>query len=113
MAFDDPLVWVLIIAIVVFLFGANKIPGLAKAFGQAKKEFDSASKSSNSSTQQQPQYQAAPPPMTTTTQQTPPQSTVLASDDPLVMAAQREGIDTTGKTREQIASELSWKLNRK
>ena len=42
MAFDDPLVWVLIIAVVVFLFGANKIPGLARAFGQAKKEFDEA-----------------------------------------------------------------------
>ena len=26
MAWDDPVVWVLIIAVVVFLFGANKIP---------------------------------------------------------------------------------------
>ncbi|MGI0080452.1 MAG: hypothetical protein ACRECH_12610, partial [Nitrososphaerales archaeon] len=39
--------------------------------------------------------------------------TSFAADDPLIAAAQREGIDTTGKTREQIASELSWKLNRK
>ena len=112
MAFDDPLVWILIIAVVVFLFGANKIPGLAKAFGQAKKEFDSASKSPTDTTTQQAQYPQTPPPMTS--QQVPPAQTVmLAPDDPLVIAAQREGIDTHGKTREQIASELSWKLNRK
>ena len=42
MAFDDPIVWVLIIAVVVFLFGANKIPQFAKAIGQARKEFDTA-----------------------------------------------------------------------
>lgn len=113
MAFDDPLVWVLIIAVVVFLFGANKIPGLARAFGQAKKEFDEASKSPSSTntavtTQQQAQYPQTPPPMAS-----PSQTAVLAPDDPLVVAAQREGIDTQGKTREQIASELSWKLNRK
>jgi TatA/E family protein of Tat protein translocase len=112
MAFDDPLVWVLIIAVVVFLFGANKIPGLAKAFGQAKKEFSDASKSTTDTTAQQAQYPQTPPPMTS--QQAPPAQTVmLAPDDPLVIAAQREGIDTHGKTREQIASELSWKLNRK
>jgi len=37
----------------------------------------------------------------------------LSTDDPLVVAAQKEGIDTQGKTKEQIASELSWKLNKK
>jgi len=112
MAFDDPLVWILIIAVVVFLFGANKIPGLAKAFGQAKKEFDTASKSTTNNTTQQAQYPQTPPPMATQ-QMTTPQTAMLAPDDPLVVAAQREGIDTQGKTREQIASELSWKLNRK
>jgi TatA/E family protein of Tat protein translocase len=40
MAFDDPVVWVLIIAIVVFMFGSSKIPGLARALGQARREFD-------------------------------------------------------------------------
>src|SRR5579884_810728 len=34
-------------------------------------------------------------------------------DDPLIIAAKREGIITEGKTREQIASELAWKLNKK
>ena len=31
--------------------------------------------------------------------------------DPLVVAARNEGIVTTGKTREQIATELAMKLN--
>ena len=104
------LVWVLIIAIVVFLFGANKIPGLAKAFGQAKKEFDTASKGTTNTT---PHSLNTLNSASYGTQQMPPQTAVLAPDDPLVVAAQREGIDTQGKTREQIASELSWKLNRK
>jgi sec-independent protein translocase protein TatA len=118
MAFDDPLVWVLIIAVVVFLFGANKIPGLAKAFGQARKEFDQATKGNAANTQQQSsspppqsqyQYQQQQPPSMTSA----PVAPDTAMEDPLITAAQREGIDTEGKTREQIASELSWKLNRK
>ncbi len=44
MAFDDPIVWILILAVVIFLFGANKIPQFAKSIGQAKKEWDQASK---------------------------------------------------------------------
>ena len=89
MSWEDPAVWILIGAIVVFLFGANKIPGLAKALGQARKEFDNAAKG-----------------ITTT-------NATVDSNDPLVVAAQKEGIDTVGKTREQIASEISWKLSKK
>ncbi|MDG6995280.1 MAG: twin-arginine translocase TatA/TatE family subunit [Nitrososphaerota archaeon] len=44
MAWDDLVVWVLIIAVVVFLFVANKIPEIAKGLGQARKEFEQASK---------------------------------------------------------------------
>jgi sec-independent protein translocase protein TatA len=88
----DPVVIVLILVLVIFLFGANKIPGLAKAFGQARREFDVASKGGSTATTS---------------------GTTLAPDDPLIQAAQREGIDTQGKTKEQIASELSFKLNKK
>jgi hypothetical protein len=34
-----------------------------------------------------------------------------ASEDPLVEAAKKEEIDTTGKAKQEIASALSWKLN--
>ncbi|MDG6996187.1 MAG: twin-arginine translocase TatA/TatE family subunit [Nitrososphaerota archaeon] len=95
MALDDPVVWILIIAVIVFLFGASKIPALARSLGEARKEFDKGWKGEQSGNNQQ---QSAGP---------------LAPDDPLIAAAQKEGIETQGKTREQIASELSWKLNKK
>ncbi len=100
--FDDPIVWILILAVIVFLFGASKIPGLARAFGQARKEYDKASKgdSTGTDTQSSPSVVSSG-------------SGTLSPDDPLLVAAQREGIQTVGKTREQIASELSWKLNKK
>jgi sec-independent protein translocase protein TatA len=125
MAFDDPIVWILIIAVVVFLFGANKIPGLAKAFGQAKKEFNDASKSITDPNsppataqtyvvpQQQQYYQQQPPPMPSQQGGAVGSSPSQVAEDPLIVAAQKEGIDTAGKTRDQIASELAWKLKSK
>ncbi len=89
MALDDLFVWVIIGSLVIFLFGANKLPGLARGLGHARREFENASKG-----------------ITTT-------NAVAHSPDPLIEAAEKEGIDTAGKTREQIASELSWKLNKK
>jgi sec-independent protein translocase protein TatA len=114
MAWDDPVVWVLIVAVIVFLFGSTKIPSIARAIGQARREFDTSwrgvapgatNQGTGSQSSSQPAY-TPPPPV--------PPSQVKSypnPSDPLVQAAQREGIDTTGKTREQIASELSWKLN--
>jgi sec-independent protein translocase protein TatA len=95
LGFDDPIVIILIVAVVVLLFGASRIPQLARSLGQARKEFEKGSKGD---TVESPPNQVATSP---------------SSDDPLVVAAQKEGIDTKGKTKEQIASELSWKLNRK
>ena len=97
MAWDDPVVWILIIAAVVFLFGASKIPQFARSLGQARKEFEKGSRGEP----------AGNPPATVSVSGSP------SADDPLVAAAQKEGIDTQGKTKEQIASELSWKLNKK
>jgi len=96
--FDDPVVIILILAVVVLLFGASRIPQLARSLGQARREFEKGSKGEPAAPTQAVSMTAAPSP---------------APDDPLVVAAQREGIDTQGKTKEQIASELSWKLNRK
>jgi sec-independent protein translocase protein TatA len=109
MVLDDPVVWILIIAIVVFLFGANKIPSLARSLGQARREFDRGWRgivdtSPSSSTGAQ-QGNSTPNSVAGEGGQ--------STEDPLVTAAQREGIDTRGKTREQIASELSWKLRSK
>ncbi len=98
LGFDDPVVIILILAVVVLLFGASRIPQLARSLGQARREFEKGSKGD-------PADVSHPVPVAT--------SGAPAADDPLVVAAQKEGIDTQGKTKEQIASELSWKLNRK
>jgi sec-independent protein translocase protein TatA len=119
MAFDDPIVWILIIAVVVFLFGANKIPQFAKAIGQARREFDSASKElKNPSPEpvvQQPVQTSAPVPQPSNSAvvQTGVPPLAAQATDPLIAAAQKEGIDTQGKTRDQIATELAWKLKSK
>ncbi|MDG6997497.1 MAG: twin-arginine translocase TatA/TatE family subunit [Nitrososphaerota archaeon] len=116
MAFDDPIVWILILGVVVFLFGSSKIPQFARSLGQARKEFDSGWKGLASEITKPPTETQAPP--ATTTAVPPAASAASVSEaapgkDPLIVACESEGITTIGKTREQLASELSWKLNKK
>jgi TatA/E family protein of Tat protein translocase len=87
MGFDDPVVIMLILGVVVLLFGAGRIPGFARSLGQARREFDKAAKGN---------FDPDP----------------VQVQDPLIEAAQKEGIDTRGKTKQEIASALSWKLNK-
>jgi sec-independent protein translocase protein TatA len=121
LAFDDPVVWVLIIAVVIFLFGSSKIPQLARSIGQARREFENgwkgisneimATPATPQAAPQAPRPQPVPP--------QPPQVVAAApvqpslAQDPLLLACKNEGIDTAGKTREQLATELSWKLSKK
>ncbi|MHB8567211.1 MAG: twin-arginine translocase TatA/TatE family subunit [Nitrososphaerales archaeon] len=108
MALDDPVVLILIFALIIFLFGSNKIPGFAKALGEARREFDNAWKGYNN-----PASRATVPPGAQGASTFIPSTTPALASDPLVIAAQNEGIDTFGKTREQISTELAWKLNKK
>lgn len=80
----DPLELVIIgVIIVIFIvMGPKKIPELARALGSAKKEYTAAAQSPASTT-------ASP----------------MGGDD-LMIAAQRLGISTEGKTREQISAEI-------
>ncbi len=124
MAFDDPVVWVLIIAVVIFLFGSSKIPQLARSLGQARKEFESGWKgisneimtasgtpASPQAVPQAPRPQPVVPQAASVVTASPTRSSQVS--DPLLLACKNEGIDTVGKTREQLASELAWKLNKK
>ncbi|MHB1867616.1 MAG: Sec-independent protein translocase subunit TatA/TatB [Nitrososphaerales archaeon] len=123
MALDDPVVWVLIIAAVIFLFGSSKIPQFARSIGQARKEFENGWKGISNEimavpgASPTPQAVPQPPrPQPVMPQAAPVQAASaqpLQPSDPLIVACQNEGIDTTGKTKEQLASELSWKLNKK
>ncbi len=93
MAFGDPLQWIVIgiIVIVIFLWGPQKIPDLARALGRARREFDNASKEFNKAasgtTPAQPVSQ-------------------VTGDEILISTARQLGISTEGKTREQISQEI-------
>jgi sec-independent protein translocase protein TatA len=94
MAFDDPVVIILILAVVVLLFGAGRIPAFARSLGQARREFDKAMKGNF---EELAKAEVIP--------------SNKVAEDPLIEAAKKEGIETTGKTKQEIASALSWKLN--
>ena len=81
--------WLIVVGIllVVFLWGPQKLPELARSIGLAKKEFEKAAKEVSSS-------------------QT-PSATSEATSDPLIVAAKSLGITTEGKTKEQIAKEIA------
>ena len=86
--------WLVVVGIllVVFLWGPQKLPELARSIGLAKKEFDKAVKESTSVT-------AAP--------------TAAPTSDPLIVAAKNLGITTEGKTKEEIAKEIAEKTTPK
>ena len=87
--------WLIVVGIllVVFLWGPQKLPELARSIGLAKKEFDKATKE-----------------MTTATANTP---TTTTDTDPLILAARNLGIITEGKTKEEIAKEIAEKTAKK
>jgi sec-independent protein translocase protein TatA len=82
--------WLIVVGIllVVFLWGPQKLPELARSIGLAKKEFDKAAKEVSTPT-------------------SPGTSTAQPATDPLIVAARSLGITTEGKTKEQIAKEIA------
>lgn len=88
--------WLVVVGIllVVFLWGPQKLPELARSIGLAKKEFDKAVKESSSSL---------------TTGATVAQPT----QDSLIVAAKNLGITTEGKTKDEIAKEIADKTTPK
>lgn len=83
---------VLIVAVVALvIWGPKKLPEFAKAIGQARGEFSKASKSSSA--------EVSGP--------TEPQSNATtSSDDILIQTAKKLGINTEGKTKEQLSQEI-------
>ena len=88
MALGDPFQILLILGVVavILIWGPSKIPELAKSIGRARKEFDDASKG-------------------IITQVSTPSSSA-PSPDSLVDTAQKLGISTEGKTRQEISDEI-------
>ncbi|MEM4591190.1 MAG: twin-arginine translocase TatA/TatE family subunit [Nitrososphaerota archaeon] len=93
--------WLIVVAVllVLFLWGPERLPKIAKAFGQAKKEFEKASKESGSGegsvSSKEPQSSA---------------DVSSLSDEKLLEIARTLGIPTEGKTREALIQEIKAKL---
>jgi sec-independent protein translocase protein TatA len=117
MAWDDPIVWILIVGLGILLFGSNKIPELARALGRARREFDTASKGLADTINAEinsPQASARmqrPLAQPIASQSSAGYDQQSSENDPLLVAARNEGIDTRGKSRSQIASELASKVH--
>jgi sec-independent protein translocase protein TatA len=88
--------WLIVLGVllVVFLWGPQKLPELAKSLGLAKKEFEKAAKEGTA--------------LATSTD-----TNVQPATDPLIVAAKSLGISTEGKTKEQIAKEIADKSSTK
>jgi len=80
--------WIVVLAIVavLILWGPKKLPELARAIGEARKEYQKASKE--------------------LTKPLSEEETKSSSDDLLIETAQMLGISTEGKTKEEIAQEI-------
>ena len=86
------------VLLVVFLWGPQKLPELARSVGLAKKEFEKAAKEVSS---------------TATIQTSSTSPTSAAENDAIIVAANSLGITTQGKTKEQIANEIREKTPKK
>jgi len=87
---------------IVFLWGPQKVPDIARAIGQAKREFDKASKETSTLVQQ-----AMALPATTSAASTAGSTAVApTSTDPVIIAAKSLGIITEGKTKEELTKEI-------
>ncbi|HUK84324.1 MAG TPA: twin-arginine translocase TatA/TatE family subunit [Candidatus Acidoferrum sp.] len=104
----DPLELIIIgvVAIVIIMWGPSKIPEFAKALGRAKGEFSKAQKEFTDA--------ALNTPSATTSgfvdSRSAPATTIKSKDEMLLETAQKLGIPTDGKTREQISEEISIKV---
>lgn len=84
--------WVVILIAVgaLILWGPKKIPELARALGEARGEFERASRDA----------------MTKPTPREKEEERELTSDDVLIETARKLGISTEGKTKDQISKEI-------
>ncbi len=103
MAFGDPLQWIIIgvVVVVIFLWGPQKIPELARGLGRAKKEFENASKEAGDLANAITKPSTSTPSMAASYP-----APERSADQVLIETARKLGISTEGKTRDQISQEI-------
>jgi sec-independent protein translocase protein TatA len=103
-AFIGPWEIALILAIVLILFGPKKLPELAKGLGDAIRQYRQASEGgvmpTSTPVQVYPQTQVAP-------------TTQTRAGEILIDTAKQLGIQTDGKTLDQISKEITDKTTSK
>ncbi len=101
--------WIIIgvVAIVIIMWGPAKIPQFARALGQAKGEFSKASKEFNNAALT---TENSPTPAPQAAHAAQPTPAIKTKDEMLLETAQKLGIPTEGKTREQLSEEISIKV---
>ena len=85
-----------VIVVVILMWGPKKLPELARSLGRARREFEQAKKEvENPSTA-----------LTNTLTQGGEGPAPVSADEVLLQTARRLGINTEGKTKEQISEEI-------
>ena len=98
---------VAVVLVVLLLWGPSQLPNIARAFGEAKKEFKKATKEVEKAEEE---VKEVVRPITETVSSA--TSELKEIDDKLLQLAKELGIKTEGKTRDQIAEEIL-KLSKK
>lgn len=89
---------ILIVAVIVLLFGASKLPELARSAGKSAGEFKKAQKEAEIS------YKEFENSLKDTTPE--------VKESKIQKMAKDQGIDTAGKTDDQLLDEISAKMNK-
>jgi len=95
--------WIIVavVLVILLLWGPSQLPKIARAFGEAKKEFQKATKEAEEVAKE---VKETVQPITDTV--TAATEEVRKVDDKLLEIAKTLGINTEGKTRDQIAEEI-------
>ena len=84
---ENPMIWLLIVAVIFLLFGGSRLPQLAKALGQSKRSFKEGLDESEDKVQEQ---QKKP---------------VIAEDKPLLEAIDDETLFAEAQRRTRLQAE--------
>ena len=90
---------VVAILVILFIWGPQKLPEMARSIGLAKREFEKATKEMTT--------------LATAATTAPSTSAASTQQDPLIVAARSLGITTEGKTKEELANEIAQRTTKK